>query len=95
MIAIPETNSNSILLSVSPRLYEEVRHLIDRLDRRRPMVLIKVLIAEVKLDDFFEIGGEAGLQDSLVFNRGSRFPIRRSLVPGPPRLRALTLTMPA
>jgi type II secretory pathway component GspD/PulD (secretin) len=74
VIAIPEVNSNSILLSVSPRLYEDVRHLIDRLDRRRPMVLIKVMIAEVLLDDFFEIGGEVGLQDSLVYNRGIAVP---------------------
>lgn len=70
IVAIPEVNSNSILLSVSPRLYEEVRGLIDQLDRRRPMVMIKLLIAEVLLDDTFEMGGELGLQDSLVFNRG-------------------------
>ncbi|MEM6471533.1 MAG: secretin N-terminal domain-containing protein [Planctomycetota bacterium] len=69
LIAIPEENFNSILLSVSPRLYEEVRSLIDRLDRRRPMVLIKVLLAEVNLNDAFEIGTELGLQDSLVFSR--------------------------
>ncbi|MGB7348009.1 MAG: secretin N-terminal domain-containing protein, partial [Pirellulaceae bacterium] len=70
LIAVPEVNSNSLLLSVSPRLYEDVRRLIDRLDRRRPMVLIKVMMAEVTLDDTFEIGGELGLQDSLVFDRG-------------------------
>ncbi|MEL6109176.1 MAG: secretin N-terminal domain-containing protein, partial [Planctomycetota bacterium] len=70
IVAVAEENTNSILLSVSPRLYEEVRSLIDRLDRRRPMVLIKVLLAEVNLDDAFEIGTELGLQDSLVFSRG-------------------------
>ncbi|MCO8120933.1 general secretion pathway protein GspD [Stieleria sp. TO1_6] len=70
IVAIAEFNSNSILLSVAPRLYEEVRTLIDRLDRRRPMVMIKVMLAEVNLDDAFEIGTELGLQDSLAFNRG-------------------------
>ena len=70
IVAIAEINTNSILLSVAPRLYEEVRSLIDRLDRRRPMVLIKVLLAEVSLDDAFEVGTELGLQDSLVFSRG-------------------------
>ncbi|WP_145419432.1 secretin N-terminal domain-containing protein [Planctomycetes bacterium K23_9] len=70
LIVVPEVNSNSLLLSVSPRMYEDVRRLIDRLDRRRPMVLIKVMLAEVTLDDTFEIGGELGLQDSLVFDRG-------------------------
>ncbi|WP_436716423.1 secretin N-terminal domain-containing protein [Roseiconus lacunae] len=69
IIAVAEEYSNSILLSVSPRLYEEVRSLIDRLDRRRPMVLIKVVMAEVNLNDQFEIGTELGLQDSLAFSR--------------------------
>ena len=70
LIVIPEIDSNSLLLSVSPRLYEDVRRLIDQLDRRRPMIMIKAMMAEVTLDDTFEIGGELGLQDSLLFNRG-------------------------
>ncbi len=70
LIVVPENQTNSLLLSVSPRLYEEVRRMIDRLDRRPPMVLIKTLIAEVSLQDGFEIGGEVGLQDSLLFDRG-------------------------
>lgn len=69
IVAIPEAQSNSLLLSVAPRLYEEVRALIDRLDRRRPMIMIKVLLAEVNLEDTFEIGTELGLQDSLSFSR--------------------------
>ncbi len=70
LIVVAEPVTNSLLLSVSPRLYEDVRRMIDRLDRRPPMVLIKVLLAEVSLDDTFEIGGEVGLQDSLVYDRG-------------------------
>ncbi len=70
IIAVPEIQTNSLLISVSPRLYEEVRRLIDRLDRRPPMVLIKTLIAEVTLTDGFEIGGQVGLQDSILFDRG-------------------------
>ncbi|MCC9656636.1 secretin N-terminal domain-containing protein [Rhodopirellula halodulae] len=70
IVAVAEGQTNSILLSVSPRIYEEVRQLVDRLDRRPPMILIKTLIAEVQLDDGFEIGGEFGLQDSLLFDRG-------------------------
>ncbi|MFK8110671.1 MAG: secretin N-terminal domain-containing protein [Rubripirellula sp.] len=70
LIVVEEPVSNSLLLSVSPRLYEDVRGLIDKLDRRPPMVLVKVLIAEVALDDTFEIGGEVGLQDSLIYDRG-------------------------
>jgi type II secretory pathway component GspD/PulD (secretin) len=69
LIVVPEPVSNSVLLSVSPRLYPDVRGLIDKLDRRPPMVLIKVMLAEVRLDDEFEIGGEIGLQDSLLYDR--------------------------
>ncbi|MCM2374409.1 secretin N-terminal domain-containing protein [Aporhodopirellula aestuarii] len=70
LIVVAEGQTNSLLLSVSPRMYEEVRQLIDRLDRRPPMVLIKTLIAEVALSDGFELGGEFGLQDSILFDRG-------------------------
>jgi hypothetical protein len=61
--------SNSLLLSCSPRVYQDVRQLIEALDRRPPMVLIKVVLAEVLLSDNFEFGGELGLQDSLLFDR--------------------------
>ena len=70
LIVVPEIQSNSLLLSVSPRLYPGIRRIIDKLDRRRPMILIKVMLAEVKLGDAFEVGGEVGLQDSLLFDRG-------------------------
>ncbi|EMI53250.1 general secretion pathway protein D [Rhodopirellula sallentina SM41] len=70
LVVVAEGQTNSLLLSVSPRMYEEVRQLIDRLDRRPPMVLIKTLIAEVVLSDGFELGGEFGLQDSILFDRG-------------------------
>lgn len=70
LIVVAEPTSNTLLLSVSPRLYEDVRRVIDKLDRRRSMILVKVMVAEVRLDDTFEIGGEVGLQDSLLFDRG-------------------------
>ena len=69
LIVVAEPVSNSLLISVAPRLYEDVRRLVDQLDRRPPMVMIKVLLAEVSLNDAFEIGGELGLQDSLLFDR--------------------------
>ncbi|TVP98327.1 MAG: general secretion pathway protein GspD [Planctomycetaceae bacterium] len=69
LVVVAEEVSNSLLLSVSPRLYPDVRQLIESLDRRPPMVLIKVVLAEVSLGDTFELGGELGLQDSLLFDR--------------------------
>ncbi|MEM9588149.1 MAG: secretin N-terminal domain-containing protein, partial [Planctomycetota bacterium] len=71
LIVVPTADFgiNSLLISVSPRIYPEVRRLIDDLDRRPPMILVKTVVAEVSLDDRFEIGGEVGLQDSLLFDR--------------------------
>lgn len=70
LIVVPEIETNMLLLSVSPRFYDTVRRLIDQLDRRPPMVMVKAVIAEVQLDDGFEWGVELGLQDSLLFDRG-------------------------
>ncbi|EMI46482.1 secretin N-terminal domain-containing protein [Rhodopirellula sp. SWK7] len=82
LIVVAEGQTNSLLLSVSPRMYEEVRQLIDRLDRRPPMVLIKTLIAEVVLSDGFELGGEFGLQDSILFDRGIANTADPQSIPG-------------
>lgn len=70
LIVVPEDVSNSLLISVSPRLYSTLRRIIDQLDRRPPMVMVKVVLAEVRLTDGFEWGSEIGLQDSLLFDRG-------------------------
>ena len=82
LVAVAEPVTNSLLLSVAPRLYEDVRRLVDRLDRRPPMVLIKVVLAEVTLSDTFEIGGELGLQDSIAFDRGVTNAAFAPSVPG-------------
>jgi type II secretory pathway component GspD/PulD (secretin) len=70
LIVIPEDVSNSLLISVSPRLYDTIRRVIDQLDRRQPMVMVKVVLAEIALGDGFEWGSEFGIQDSLLFDRG-------------------------
>ncbi|WP_153555232.1 secretin N-terminal domain-containing protein [Roseimaritima sediminicola] len=70
VVVVAEPVSNSLVISVAPRLYSTIRRMIDQLDRRAPMVLVKVLIAEVRLSDGFEFGTELGLQNSLQFDRG-------------------------
>lgn len=70
LIVVAEPETNMLLLSVSPRFYDNIRRLIDQLDRRPPMIMVKVVLAEVELDDGFEWGVELGLQDSLLFDRG-------------------------
>lgn len=70
VIVVPELVSNSLIISATPRYFDEIAALIEELDERPPMVLIQVLIAEVDLDSTEELGVELGIQDSLLFDRG-------------------------
>ena len=69
IIVVAETISNSIIISAAPELIEEIKRVVESLDRRPPLVKIDVLIAEVALTDFFEFGAEYGIQDGLLFDR--------------------------
>jgi type II secretion system protein D len=68
---IAEPSTNSIVVSATPRYMQQIRDVIERLDRQQPMIFVEMLIAEVALDDQFEFGTELGLQDSLLFDRNS------------------------
>ena len=68
---IPEVVSNSLIISATPEYLPEIMAVIRRLDRRPPMVKVKVLIAEVDLNALEEFGVEVGIQDSLLFDRGT------------------------
>ena len=70
VIVVPETVTNSLIVSAVPQYFEEVLEVIDRLDRRPPMVKVEVLLAEVSLNALEEFGAEFGVQDSLLFGRG-------------------------
>ncbi len=70
VIVVPEVVSNSLIVSATPRYFDEVRKIVTDLDRRPPMVVIQVCIAEVTLGNVDEFGVELGLQDSLLFDRG-------------------------
>jgi len=69
VVVVAEPASNSLILSATPRFFEEITDLITKLDERPPMVMIQVLIAEVRLNNVDEFGVELGLQDSLLFDR--------------------------
>ncbi|MBX7165085.1 MAG: hypothetical protein K1X74_01930 [Pirellulales bacterium] len=69
VVVVPEPVSNTLILSATPRYYDEVLRIIEDLDAQRPQVLIQVLIAEVQLNKTDEFGVELGLQDSLLFDR--------------------------
>ncbi|HMO15469.1 MAG TPA: secretin N-terminal domain-containing protein [Pirellulaceae bacterium] len=70
VIVAPELVSNSLVVSATDEYIDEIERIIRALDRRPPMVQIKVLIAEVELNDASEFGIEFGIQDSLLFDRG-------------------------
>ncbi|MCY2988536.1 MAG: hypothetical protein NTY19_11815 [Planctomycetota bacterium] len=69
VIVVPEAFSNSVIVSAVPSLFEELRKVIEAIDRRPPMIKIDVLIAEITLTDKFEFGTEFGVQDSLLYSR--------------------------
>ena len=61
--AIADEESNSIVLGVSPRYYDQYMTLIHELDRPPPQAMIQVLIAEVTLDDRVDLGIDFAVQD--------------------------------
>ena len=69
VIVVPETVSNTLIVSATPEYYDEIADLVEQLDQRNDMVMIQVLIAEVQLNDTEEFGIELGLQDSILFDR--------------------------
>jgi len=71
VIVTPEVVSNSLIVSALPEYRAEIENIIKSLDRRPPMIQVKVLIAEVDLDAVEEFGVELGIQDSLLFDRGT------------------------
>ncbi len=69
VIVVAEPVTNSLIISATPRFYEEVMRLVEQLDQRPPMVMIQVLIAEVTLNRTDEFGVQLGLQDQILFGR--------------------------
>jgi general secretion pathway protein D len=69
VIVVPEPVSNALIVSATPRYFKEITELVEKLDEEPPMVMIKVLIAEVVMRDVDEFGVEIGVQDSILFDR--------------------------
>ena len=69
VIVVPEPDTNSIIVSATSKYLEDIRKLIKLFDSEPAQVVIQVLIAEVTLTDDEEFGIEAGLQDSVAFDR--------------------------
>jgi type II secretion system protein D len=69
VIVVPELVSNSLIISATPRYYQEAVELIEKLDRRPQEVTIQALLVEVTLTNNDEYGVELGVQDSILFKR--------------------------
>ena len=69
VVVVPEPVRNSLIISATPRYFEQILKLVEDLDDQPPQVMIQVILAEVDLDNFHEFGVELGLQDSLLFDR--------------------------
>ena len=84
VVVVPEPVGNALIISATPRYFEQIMELVESLDAQPPQVMIQVILAEVELDNLHEFGVELGLQDSLLFDRsllGSLVP-PSSLTPG-------------
>jgi type II secretion system protein D len=55
---VADTNSNTLLISATPRNFPEINRLVEQLDQPQRQVLIQVLIAEVTLTKDDELGVE-------------------------------------
>jgi general secretion pathway protein D len=69
VIVIPDSISNSLLVSSTPRYLPDVLKMIKKLDSVPKQVVIQALIVEVQLNNNDEFGIELGLQSSLLFHR--------------------------
>jgi len=69
VVVVPEPVGNALIISATPRYFDQILELVEGLDAQPPQVMIQVILAEVELDNLQEFGVELGLQDSLLFDR--------------------------
>jgi type II secretion system protein D len=69
VIVIPDTVSNNLLVSATPRYYPDIMQMIKTLDMEPKQVVIQALIVEVQLNNTDEFGIELGLQSPVLFDR--------------------------
>jgi type II secretory pathway component GspD/PulD (secretin) len=67
---VGETNSNTLLLSASPRYFTQVQELVRELDKSQPQVMIQVVLAEVALTEGRDIGLEWNVNGGPTYSAG-------------------------
>ncbi|MBX3439998.1 MAG: hypothetical protein KF861_21085, partial [Planctomycetaceae bacterium] len=68
-IVVPDDITNSLIISASPRYFDEIIRIAKKLDAEPPQVMIQAMLVEVSLDDKDEFGIELGFQDPVLFSR--------------------------
>ena len=71
VFVVSEPISNSLLLSATPRYFDDLKKMIDKLDAPPAQVIIQALIVEVELDNTDEFGIELGFQSPVLFDRSN------------------------
>ena len=70
IIVVDEAVSNTLVVNAQPDLFPEIEMIIERLDRRPPVVKVKAMIVQIDLGQMENFGIEFGVQDSSVFDAG-------------------------
>ncbi|MCA8915700.1 MAG: type II secretion system secretin GspD [Planctomycetes bacterium] len=65
-VIVPDAGTNSLLVIATPNDYNEIQKVIDKLDVRRPQVMIEAAILEVTDDDDFQFGVEVATVDGFA-----------------------------
>jgi type II secretory pathway component GspD/PulD (secretin) len=69
VIVIPDTISNNLLVSATPRYFPDILQMIAKLDSVPKVVVIQAMIVEVQLNNTDEFGIELGVQSPVFFDR--------------------------
>ncbi len=65
-VIVPDTKTSSLLVIATPSDFNEIRKILDKLDVRRPQVMIEAAILEVRDDDDFQFGVEVATVDGFA-----------------------------
>ncbi len=69
VIVVADTATNSLLVSATPRYFDDIELMVKQLDTPPRQVVIQALLVEVELSNTDEFGIELGFQDSILFSR--------------------------
>jgi general secretion pathway protein D len=73
-VIVPDTNLNSLIIIAPNYLHEEIGGVIDKLDVRRPQVLLEIAIIDITTDSNLDFGVEYSTIDGASDNpRGAGF----------------------